>query len=90
MAREAYRKILELVLQAAQIAREVGTKQNEKKISIILHPFIYAYYKEGLISKQMKWFFKYKKWINLIKDSSLGMVDYHFLDSNGDDIELNN
>jgi ribonuclease G len=66
------------------------TKQNEKKISIILHPFIYAYYKEGLISKQMKWFFKYKKWINLIKDSSLGMVDYHFLDSNGDDIELNN
>jgi ribonuclease G len=66
------------------------TKQNEKKISIILHPFIYAYYKEGLISKQVKWFFKYKKWINLIKDSSLGMVEYHFLDSNGDDIELNN
>jgi ribonuclease G len=66
------------------------TKQNENKISIILHPFIYAYYKEGLISKQVKWFFKYKKWINLIKDSSLGMVEYHFLDSNGDDIELNN
>lgn len=66
------------------------TKQNEKKISIILHPFIYAYYKEGFMSKQVKWFFKYKKWINLIKDSSLGMVEYHFLDSNGDDIELNN
>jgi len=66
------------------------TKQNESKISIILHPFIYAYYKEGFVSKQVKWFFKYKKWINLIKDSSLGMVDYHFLDVNGNDIELNN
>jgi ribonuclease G len=66
------------------------TKQNEPKISIILHPFIYAYYKEGFVSKQMKWFFKYKKWINLIKDSSLGMVEYHFLDVNGNDIELNN
>ena len=66
------------------------TKQNESKISIILHPFIYAYYKEGFVSKQMKWLFKYKKWINLIKDSSLGMVEYHFLDVNGNDIELNN
>lgn len=66
------------------------TKQNEGNISIILHPFIHAYYRQGIISKQMKWFFKYRKWVNLIKDSSLGMVDYHFLDSNGDEIELNN
>lgn len=66
------------------------TKQNEKKISIILHPFIHSYYKQGLISRQMKWFFKYKKWVNIIKDTSLGMVEYHFLDRNGDEIELNN
>jgi ribonuclease G len=66
------------------------TKQNEAKISIILHPFVHAYYTQGFISRQVKWFFKYKKWINLIKDSSLGMVDYHFLNHNGDEIELNN
>lgn len=65
------------------------TKQNERKISILLHPFVYSYYKEGIISRQVKWFLKYKKWINLVKDSSLGMVEYHFLDANGDPIELN-
>ncbi|MGL4632463.1 MAG: Rne/Rng family ribonuclease [Leadbetterella sp.] len=65
------------------------TKQNESNISIILHPFIYAYYREGIISRQMKWFFKYKKWIKLVKDSSLGIVEYHFLDNNGEAIELN-
>jgi ribonuclease G len=66
------------------------TKQNESKISIILHPFVYAYYKQGFISRQLKWFIKYKKWVTLIKDSSLGMVNYHFMDANGDEIELNN
>ncbi len=65
------------------------SKQNESNISIILHPFIYAYYKEGIISRQVKWFIKYKKWINLVKDTSLGIVEYHFLNKNGDIIELN-
>lgn len=64
-------------------------KQNESGVSMILHPFIYAYYKEGLISRQMKWFFKYKKWIKLTKDSSLGVTDFHFINSHGEEIELN-
>lgn len=63
-------------------------KQNESGMSIIMHPFIYAYYKEGLISKQMKWFMKYKKWIKLVKDTSLGVTDFYFLNSHGDEIEL--
>lgn len=63
-------------------------KQNEVKVSIMVHPFVYAYYKEGIISKQMKWFFKYKKWVNLIKDSTLGLMEYHFLDKDGEEFEL--
>ncbi len=63
-------------------------KQNESKISIILHPFIYAYYREGFISRQVKWFFKYKRWVTLTKDSTLGMTEYHFLDKNGEKIEI--
>ncbi|UBM60521.1 Rne/Rng family ribonuclease [Marinilongibacter aquaticus] len=64
-------------------------KQNERKITIILHPFLYAYYREGLVSRQMKWFFKYRKWVKLVKDSSLGVTDFHFLNSLGEEIELN-
>ncbi|MCR9064972.1 MAG: Rne/Rng family ribonuclease [Cytophagales bacterium] len=63
-------------------------KQNESKVSIILHPFLHAYYREGLITKQMKWYFKYKKWVKLIKDSSLGVTEFHFLNSHGEEIEL--
>jgi ribonuclease G len=64
------------------------TKQNERGISIILHPFIYAYYREGFISRQMKWLFNYKTWVKLVKDSSLGITDFHFLNNHGDEIEL--
>ncbi len=64
-------------------------KQNEGTISIILHPFLYAYYREGLISRQIKWFMKYKRWIKLVKDSSLGVTDFHFINSHGEEIEIN-
>lgn len=64
------------------------SKQNESGITIVLHPFVYAYYKEGLISRQMKWYFKYKRWIKLVKDSSIGITEFHFLDKNGDEIEI--
>lgn len=63
-------------------------KQNEAKVTIMVHPFVYAYYKEGLISRQMRWFFKYKKWVNLVKDSTLGLMEYHFLDKSGEEFEL--
>jgi len=36
----------------------------------------------------MKWFFKYYKWIKLIKDSSLPVTEYRFLDESGEEIEL--
>jgi ribonuclease G len=64
------------------------SKQNESGISIVLHPFIYAYYREGLISKQMKWFLKYRIWVKLIKDSSIGITEFHFLNKLGDEIEI--
>lgn len=63
-------------------------KQNEGRVTIMVHPFVYAYYKEGLISRQMRWFFKYKKWVNLVKDSTLGLMEYHFLDKSGEEFEL--
>ncbi|MCD8540034.1 MAG: ribonuclease E/G, partial [Leadbetterella sp.] len=63
-------------------------KQNEARVTIMVHPFVYAYYKEGLISRQIRWYFKYKKWINLVKDSTLGLMEYHFLDKNGEEFEL--
>ena len=64
------------------------TKQNESKISIVLHPYLYAYFTKGWNNKRMKWFFKYNKWINLIEDSSLPVTEYNFLNGEMEEIEL--
>jgi len=64
------------------------TKQNESKISIVLHPYLYAYFTKGWNNKRMKWFFKYNKWINLIEDSSLPVTEYNFLNSEMEEIEV--
>ncbi len=63
------------------------TKQNETGISIAMHPFLYAYYTKGFYSKQMQWYMKYKTWIKLIKDSSLGIVNFKFFNKAGEVIE---
>ena len=63
-------------------------KQNEQNLVLALHSFFYAYYTKGIISKRVKFFFKYKKWINLVKDSSLGITEFHFLNKDGEEINL--
>ncbi len=64
------------------------TKQNERKISVSLHPFLHAYFTKGIFSQQMKWFFEYKTWVTLIKDSSMGVVDFTFHNKEGEVIEI--
>lgn len=68
--------------------RHIATIQNVAKIQIGLHPYLHAYFTQGLISQRMKWFFKYYKWIKLIRDSSLPVTEYRFLDESGEEIEL--
>ncbi len=63
-------------------------KQNEKDITITMHPFIYAYFRQGTISRRTKWLFKYHKWINLESDSSMGITDFKFVNKIGEEIEL--
>jgi len=65
-------------------------KQNEAKVTLTLHPFLHAYLTSGFISQRMKWFFTYKKWVDIIKDSSLSMIEYKFLDALGEEIEIKN
>jgi ribonuclease G len=63
-------------------------KQNEKGIKLQLHPYLYAFYTKGLISKQVQWWWKYKTWVTLVPDSSLGILDFTITDKNGEVIEL--
>jgi ribonuclease G len=64
------------------------SKQNEKDISIVLHPYLYAYFVQGFPSRRVKWFMKYKRWVKIIKDTSLGITEFHFRNQMGEDIEI--
>ena len=40
-------------------------EQNEKGVTLCVHPYIAAYITKGLVSRRMNWFFKYGKWIKV-------------------------
>ena len=59
----------------------LGVLENEKSknITLVVHPFIYSYFTNGILSKKNQWMMKYKKWINIKQDFSLGLMDYKIL-----------
>ncbi len=63
-------------------------EQNESKISITMHPFLYAFLTKGLISIQTKWRFKFKQKITLAESNKYHFLEYHFFNSNGDEIKI--
>lgn len=61
-------------------------EQNEKNVTLSVHPYIEAFLKKGLFSKQLKWYFKYKKWVKVKAVSAHNFTEYHFLSDK--DIEI--
>ena len=78
-------------IQVADVIKEniyyLLTKQNEKGITLVVHPYIQSYFTKGFPSRRMKWFFDTKSWVKIEKDSSLGVVDFKIIDKNGEEIE---
>jgi ribonuclease G len=62
--------------------------QNEKTLKLAIHPYLHAYLVKGFPSIQMKWFFKYGKWISITPVSSLHLLEYQFLNKIGEEILL--
>lgn len=84
-------KIQASILVADKLEKDlehIAVNQNESRIKIGLHPYLYAYFTKGIISKRVKWFFKYFKWVSLVRDSSLPVTEYKFLDEAGETIEI--
>ncbi|WP_300666604.1 Rne/Rng family ribonuclease [Fluviicola sp.] len=64
------------------------TDKKEPKVSLLVHPYLEAYFKKGLISKQWKWFFKYKKWIDVRGVTAHHLLEYSFRDKDNNEIAL--
>ncbi|MCA0430711.1 MAG: Rne/Rng family ribonuclease [Bacteroidetes bacterium] len=67
--------------QIENALRFIIKEQNQKNITLQVHPYIEAFIKKGgfLRSKQYKWYFEHKQWVKLQGISSLGFMEYKFL-----------
>ncbi len=63
-------------------------EQNEKKLTLRLHPYLYAFFKQGWYSKQMQWYWTYWTWVKLVKDTSLALNQWTFVNNDGEVIEM--
>ena len=68
-----------------QLLAEKGYKYVNLKVS----PYVKAYLCEGLVSKRLRWIFKYKLRIKITSDQSVGMIDVSYLDKKGESILIN-
>ena len=62
--------------------------QNEKSLTIISHPYIYAYLTKGIISRRLKLCHKYKKRIKISFNNDFNLMEHKFFNKNGDEIKM--
>jgi ribonuclease G len=63
-------------------------EQNEKGITLVVHPYIEAYIKKGIYNRQMKWFVKYGQWIKVKSNPAYQITEFHFFSSKDEEIKL--
>ena len=68
--------------------RYILKEQNEKKVTLCVHPFIAAYFTKGIFSIRYHWWVKYKKWVKVKPVNSYHFTEYHFLNAAEDEIKV--
>jgi ribonuclease G len=63
-------------------------EQNEKSLTLRVHPFIEAYLNKGIISIKNKWSFKYMRRLSIKGVSSYHFLEYHFFNANEEEIKV--
>ncbi len=63
-------------------------KLNVKKFTLHVHPYIAAFVNQGFPSLKLKWKWRYGFGMKIIPDQSLAFMEYHFYDSNKEEIDL--
>ena len=84
-------KVNSTILITDDIDRDLNyimTSRPESKITLHVHPFVYAFLKSGIKSHQWSWFFKYNKWIKLKSEPDFNLNKYVFFDKQNDEIRL--
>lgn len=85
-------KINPTILLTDDIQRDLDyilQSKPKSRLYLHVHPYVEAYLKKGLPNLQMKWYLKYRKWINVKSESDYPLTAYRFFDDNNDEIRLN-
>jgi ribonuclease G len=86
-------KLAPSILFVDQIVNTLGfiiKEQNQKKITLNVHPYIEAFILKGgfLRSMQWKWYFEYKQWVKVQSMASYGFMEFKFLNAALDEIVI--
>ena len=77
-----FTKVLEGKIQMLQ------NRLATKSFTLHVHPYVYAYICQGICSLKMKWQWKYGLGVKIIPSQKLGMLQYEFYDSKGQEIDV--
>ncbi len=59
-----------------------------KKLTVVMHPYLAAFFQKGWYSKQIQWFMKYFKWVSIVSDTSFPIQQVKFLNENQEEIKF--
>lgn len=79
---------INLVDKLEDDVRHIRTVLRHKKIILRTHPILAGFLRQGLISRILKWRFKYGINIDLQVINSMGVIDYKFFDAKENEIVL--
>ncbi len=63
-------------------------EQNEKKLTVTVHQFLFAFLTSGLWSLRWRWMWRYKCTIKIKPMSSHHFLEYHFFNKNNDELKM--
>ncbi len=79
-----------LVDQIENTLKFILQEQNQKNVTLSVHPYLEAYIKQkGLFrSMQWKWYFEHKQWVKVQGIPSQGIMEYKFYNKEMDEIVM--
>jgi len=53
-----------------------------------VHPYLEGYFKKGINSRRFQWYMKHKKWIKVVADSNMNVMEHKFFNGNNEPIKI--
>lgn len=84
-------KIRPTILLIDDIENNLGylvREQNEKKLTVVVHPYVHAFLTQGWFNYKWKWWRKFGQRVRIKPLNASHFLEYHFMNRNGDEIKM--